>query len=95
MTIYIDVDGTLTETQSRWAEPNYPMIDKVKKLIADGHDIIIWSGGMRYAQRFCKKYGLTPTAALAKPRITVDNQAFIRRRINVLTPEKFLEMDIE
>lgn len=74
MTIIFDIDGTLSEHQKKWDDPVPEMIEKVKKLIADGHIVIIWTSTTRYARAFCEKHGLKPTLACAKPDMIVDNE---------------------
>jgi hypothetical protein len=75
---YIDIDGTLTEKQQRWATPIPSRIQRVQDMIAAGEDVIIWSGTERYAREWCKKNGLTgkyaPKHILGKPNYMVDNQ---------------------
>jgi hydroxymethylpyrimidine pyrophosphatase-like HAD family hydrolase len=95
--IYIDVDGTLTNKDEKWGEPNYPLIQKVKRLINDGKEVIIWSGnGRGYALAFCTRYGINPFICLAKPKIVVDDNPHIRPkgRMNIIHPSEFLEMDV-
>jgi len=91
----MDIDGTLTDKQRRWAEPNHDTINKVKQMIADGYNVVVWSGSGHYARRFCKKYGIKPFLCIGKPDLVVDNQAEIRnsRRMPILTPKQFLEKD--
>lgn len=78
MRLYIDIDGTLTERQRKWANPIQSRIDKVKALIEAGHEVIIWSGSTRYARLWCRKYGIKPKAALGKPQHIVDNKQNVR-----------------
>ena len=97
MRIYVDIDGTLTVSQHpRWAAPRVDMIEKVKKLIADGHQVVIWSGTSKYAQACCDKYDIKPDVATGKPNMIVDNQQPFRRarRMPSLTPDEFMEREI-
>lgn len=103
-TLFIDIDGTLTDKDHadhlkktkgtcRWANPNREAIGLVKKLISRGHEIVIWSaGGRQYAIEFCDFYGIEPIACVAKPKIIVDDQVDKHlRKASILTPEQFLK----
>lgn len=101
MTIYVDVDGTLTSKQQGRsafkAPPRQDVIDKVKNLIAAGHEVVIWTGNTRYAHKVCELYGIPAVAAVRKPDLIVDNQlrrTRLRLSNKVVTPEEFLEMTI-
>jgi hypothetical protein len=102
---YIDIDGTLTTRQKRWAEPIPERIERVKAMIAAGMDVVIWSGTERYAKEWCKANGLVgkyaPKHILGKPNWMVDNQSRIRPaaegggrilgRRRIITPESWME----
>lgn len=97
--IYIDIDGTLTNQGSKGGKPIIERIDKVKKLISEGKQVIIWSGsGLEYAQNFCKENQLFPYIALGKPSIFIDDNPNICSRSvmksKYFTPEQFMEIDI-
>lgn len=97
--IYIDIDGTLTDKGGSDGKPIIERINKVKKLISEGKQVIIWStGGLEYAQKFCKENNLVPYIALGKPTIFIDNSPDIRARSvtksKYFTPEQFMEIDI-
>jgi len=95
-TIYVDIDGTLTDNHAhRAGVPIKERIERVKKLLADGNDVIIWSAGgsnpRNYAIEFCREHGIEATAALAKPQIVVDDKPkILARGLDVKSP-KFLD----
>jgi hypothetical protein len=106
LSYYIDIDGTLTEAQRRWAKPIPSRIQRVKDMIAAGDDIIVWSGTERYAREWCERNGLTgeftPKHILGKPNYMVDNQSRLRPdkengggrilgRRRIITPEAWME----
>ena len=102
MIVYVDVDGTLThEQRGRSAfkgPPRQDVLDKVKRLIAAGHQVVIWTGKTEYAKRVCELYGIDAVAAVKKPDMIVDNQkrTWARRlRQRVITPEEFLAIPEE
>lgn len=94
---FIDVDGTLTERVVRSGairgEPFRPeMVEKLRRLVAAGHDVTIWSGGRRNAQAAAKRLkalGVRVIAATGKPIVMVDDDEkrladrLSRRYINV------------
>ena len=96
---YIDVDGTLTTRQKRWAEPIPERIERVKAMIAAGMDVVIWSGTERYAKEWCKANGLVgeyaPKHILGKPNYMVDNQGphqrILGRRRKIITAASWME----
>jgi hypothetical protein len=99
---YIDIDGTLTDKQKRWAKPIPARIDRVKAMIGAGMNVIIWSGTYRYARSWCDKYGFTgehePYAVLPKPNWMVDNQGPFGKvlgRRQIITPESWMEQTDE
>ena len=94
MRYYIDIDGTLTDSQRRWAEPVPAMIDAVRALIDVGHEVVIWSGATRYARDWCAKNAVEPIAALGKPQVIVDNETRRFRRMltrRIQSPAQFME----
>lgn len=78
MTIYVDIDGTLTAEQRAKSiyrsKPREDVIAKVREFIAAGHDVVLWSGSRRYARRAAKLFGLKAIACLAKPDMIIENQ---------------------
>lgn len=101
MRIFVDVDGTLTQKQCARSAfkvpPRQDVLDKVRKLIAEGHEVILWTGNTEYAERVAKHYGLDVTA-IGKPQLIVDNQVKRwgnRLKDRTVTPEAFLEMEIK
>ena len=101
MIIYVDVDGTLTERQrggSAWKDPiRQDVLEKVKKAITDGHEVVVWSGRTKYARDVCKAFGISAVAAARKPDLIVDNQVrrTKRRLKNVVSPEEFVGMELK
>lgn len=98
MRIFVDVDGTLTQKQCVKSAFRYPprqdVIDKVKKLASEGHEIVIFTGNAVYAKQVAELYGIPAKEFVAKPKLFVDNQ---QRRLQrrVVLPEQFLTMDIQ
>jgi len=104
--IYMDIDGTLTDRQKRWAKPIPERINRVKAMIAAGENVIVWSGTYRYAREWCDRNGFTgkyePYAVMPKPKYFVDNQSRVRSlpegggkilgRRTIITPEAFMEL---
>lgn len=98
-TVYVDVDGTLTQVQCGRSAfkvpPRQDIIDKVKEL-SKTCDIVIWTGNTEYAKKVAKLYDIPAIACIAKPTIMVDNEydKFKRRlRRKVITPEVFLSWE--
>jgi hydroxymethylpyrimidine pyrophosphatase-like HAD family hydrolase len=98
MRFFVDVDGTLTYKQCSRSIDKVPLrsdvINLVKKLITEGHEVIIWTGNTGYAKRVAKTLGIDAIACVGKPDVIVDNEQHrfgkkLRRR--VITPEQFIE----
>ena len=92
--VYIDIDGTLTESPRKHdGEPRPGALARVRECIASGHKVIIWSGGgSAYVRRFCKKYNLHPWMCLGKPQVIVDDRpmdALGGPHMQKLDPETF------
>ena len=101
MRIFVDVDGTLTKEQRAnsitKSEHRQDIIQKVKQLHSQGHEIIIWSGSTSYAKKVAKILGID-CIAVGKPELIIDNEKrkWGRRLKNrVVLPEEFLAMDFE
>ena len=99
--IFVDVDGTLTSKQcgnsAFRVSPRQDVIDKCKKLIKDGHEIIIWTGNTNYAKKAAKLYGINAIACVGKPHLIIDNEkrTWARRlKQRVILPEDFIKMEI-
>jgi hydroxymethylpyrimidine pyrophosphatase-like HAD family hydrolase len=95
--IFVDVDGTLTTQQRGNSIAKSPVrkdvVKKVKRLAAEGHEIIIWSGDTAYAKRVAELLQIPHVAAVGKPDLIIDNEDVkwggrLRRRM--MTPEAFL-----
>jgi hydroxymethylpyrimidine pyrophosphatase-like HAD family hydrolase len=81
--IYVDIDGTLTDSPNPNGKPLTRRIDKVRIWLREGRQVVVWSGnGMDYAREFCRRHGLHPTAVLGKPVYCID--ADRKYPINVL-----------
>lgn len=80
MTIYVDIDGTLTrDGEGPNGEPRQDIINVLQSAIAFGHEVVVWSAqGGEYAEGFCREHHIHPTAALGKPDIYVDDRESIR-----------------
>ena len=100
MRIFCDIDGTLTKARrGKWGDPNCETICKIKKLIEDGHEGVIWTGGgTRYAKKFCQHHGIKASVMVGKPDLLVDDRKTIRPKSLIdrtVTPEEFLRMEIK
>jgi len=101
MRIFVDVDGTLTDEQRAKSVfksgRREDVIAKVKKLISEGHEIVLWTGNTKYAKQAAEELGIDAAVCVGKPDLLVDNQAGTwsrRLRKRMRTPEEFLEMEI-
>lgn len=96
--LYIDIDGTLTDKPTRDGNPLQNRIDKVKQLISEGIEVIIWTGsGTKYAMDFCRKYDIKPLAAIGKFQMIIDDNPTIRPKENfkIVSPEIFFKTEEE
>jgi hydroxymethylpyrimidine pyrophosphatase-like HAD family hydrolase len=96
-TIFVDIDGTLTEhPMAPWGLPRVDVINKIKSLIAEGHEIVLWSaGGTQYAKDFAERYGIKPLVCVGKPRLAIDDKSDIRSGgIWVGSAEELLEIGV-
>jgi len=92
MNVFCDIDGTLTDKpHSPWGEPNKVRIDILRRLMVDGHDVVLWSAnGSDYVEEFAEKYGLFDVkACLGKPDYVIDDKPHLRDegRITYMKPE--------
>ena len=73
--VFIDIDGRLTDNPNkRGGTPLRARIDAVKKLIAAGQDVVIWSyAGSKYAEEFARANGIKAVAAIGKPKYLIDD----------------------
>ena len=92
MNIFCDIDGTLTDAPSKsWGKPNMDRIEILRRLVAEGHTVVLWSArGGRYAMRFAKKYDIPCYECLGKPSHIIDDNPNLRPkgRIKMLSPEE-------
>ena len=98
MTIYCDIDGTLTDKPHHsHGAPRHDVIQKLKDAIKLGHDVVLWSGrDADYVKGFAKEHGIKAIACLSKPKLVVDDKTDIRHlpgdaRYKPITPEEFLK----
>lgn len=91
--IYIDIDGTLTlDPVNGWGVPIMSRIRRVQALLAEGRQVVLWSGGgTKYARDFAKRYGLDGIVALGKPEAIVDDNPLLRPtgRMAIIKPDEF------
>ena len=92
MPIYIDIDGTLTDSPNcAGGMVNAKRVTRIKDLLSSGLPIVIWSGsGGNYARRFIEMNGLAAfgdIVGLGKPRFCVDDCESIRPDLLVRPPE--------
>lgn len=92
MTIYCDIDGTLTNRpDGPWGAPNMENIEALKCAISSGHTVVIWSArGERYAIDFSEKYGIDATYCMGKPDVCFDDIDTIRppEKMSILPPSE-------
>lgn len=97
--IFIDIDGTLTFDRLKpWGQPRLDQIDKVKRLIAEGKFVVVWSaGGAVYAKAFCEKYELQ-CLSMGKSLVIIDDNSpnfnRIFPRIQLYNQDQFLDVDL-
>ncbi len=91
--IFIDIDGTLTTTPEQQFGPVLrDRIRALRVLVAQGHEVIVWSGGgTDYARRFCKLVNLRDVVCIGKPAVMVDDNPTIRPpgRMVRVEPDEF------
>lgn len=79
--IFIDIDGTLTTTPNKtWGPVIAYRVDMVWRLVEDGHEVVLWSGGgTSYARSFARQVGLEPfVTCIGKPGKIIDDNPSIR-----------------
>ncbi len=96
MTIYCDIDGTLTDLpHAAGGAPRKDVIERLKLYIKRGHSVILWSAnGAVYVEQFASEHGIEALACLKKPDMIIDDKKNIRphgKDIPVL-PEEFLRL---
>ena len=95
MTIYIDIDGTLThKPDGPWGKPRRDAIELVRGLTGGEHTIVLWSAqGERYVRRFAIAHDLSPDYCLSKPDLLVDDRKDIRpaEKMPLISPEEFVK----
>ena len=92
--IFIDIDGTLTDSPSKGGSGLPDRIKSVQAMIGRGVEVVLWSAcGTDYVRGFAKKYGLRPIACIGKPDKAVDDRPTIRPAgsMPVVSPEDFFD----
>lgn len=93
--VYIDIDGTLTDDGARPnGKPIVGRIEKVRQLLLDGQEVVLWSGnGTKYARAFAARHRLIGVTAIGKPAFCVDDVPTIRpvSKMPVLAPAAFFK----
>ena len=94
--VFIDIDGTLTDHPTQqWSGVIPERIAHIWRLIAEGHSVVVWSGGgTDYAEEFVRDNGLAHlVTAIGKPEIVVDDNPDIRPkgRIPIVSPDDFFK----
>lgn len=90
--IFVDIDGTLTDSPEQGGKPIPERIEKLKKLISDGKEVVLWTGGgSAYAKKFAQDHGIVGAVCISKPVTLVDDNPNVRPlgRIQVLDPATF------
>jgi hypothetical protein len=102
MTIYVDVDGTLTgcQTGNSYFNTSIPkredVLNKVRRAAEAGAEIFIWSGSTKYARQVAddlRAMGIKIEGAMRKPHLMIDNEKgkwSCRLARRVVTPEEYL-----
>lgn len=85
--IYVDIDGTLTDSPDQGGNPIESRLERIRKL-ALLQEIILWSGGGKeYVQKFAEENNLHGFTMLGKPEFCVDDNPKIRPMWPVRPPE--------
>ena len=86
--IYIDIDGTLTDSPQRGGKPIESRIEKVRRMAQDGILIVLWSGGGEdYVRLFCQKNCIRVYKMLGKPQSCIDDNPNLRSKLNIQPPK--------
>lgn len=89
--IYIDIDGTLTDSGKVGGKVLEERIARVRRLIDSGTEVVVWSNaGTVYARNFCTLHALRCTA-MGKPHFCVDDMPTILKSpgLKVVEPSTF------
>ena len=92
--IFIDIDGTLTDSPSKGGSGLPDRIKSVQAMIGRGVEVVLWSGsGTDYVRDFAKKYDLRPIACIGKPQQLVDDNPNVRPSncMPVVPPGEFFD----
>lgn len=77
--VYIDIDGTLTNSAGSKGDPIPSRLDVVRGMIKDGTPVVLWSSaGCEYAKTFADENNLDVTAAVGKPDYCIDDMKSIK-----------------
>ena len=93
--IYIDIDGTLTDDPSGDGAPIESRVDAVKRMIAGGQPVVLWSAaGTWYARRFAQDHKISVEAAIGKPDFCIDDMESIRwDGLKIVSPKYLDEIE--
>ena len=94
--IFIDIDGTLTDTPTEAGGKAIPeRIEHIWRLVGLNKSVVIWSArGAAYARAFAAQHGILEiVTAIGKPEILVDDDPSIRPRnlMPVMHPDDFFK----
>ena len=103
--VFIDIDGTLTDKPNQGGNVLADRIAHIRKLVGQGQDVVIWSGGgTDYARHWVYANGLADLhdelgwesgdlTAIGKPEVIVDDNPDIRPkgRMPIVPPEDFFK----
>lgn len=84
---FVDIDGTLTDSQVPGGRPIEHRLERVRELIRGGVEVVAWSAtGTSYARKFCERHGLDVVAAIGKPDYCIDDCPTVRPVLKVVDP---------
>lgn len=90
--IFVDIDGTLTDSPQKGGKPLLRRIDAVRLMIRSNKQVVVWSAnGTEYAREFCRRHSLTPLAVIGKPNYCIDDNPQIRPKGVLSRPPEILD----
>ena len=98
LSIYVDLDGTLTDYEHRGGNPIISRIKRIKEFIAQGHNLVIWSSNqVDYVKEFCKTNNITGATMLGKPHLLFDDVPKIHPYLmdRVIKPSAIEHIDLD
>lgn len=88
---FIDIDGTLTAEDKANAAPIASRVAKVRDLIANGHEVVLWSArGSSYAGLFAFNNHID-AKCVGKPNVVIDDKPEIRKGGLIVMPPDELD----